>query len=135
MRPELNRRKNGIEDPEPVDSANVAAKQRGRPFEKGKPRPPNSGRRKGTPNKMSAAVRARLEELGCDPIEGLAMIAMDEDEPSALRAHCFADLMPYCYAKKTEHSGSVSIGDLEELNQLMIEGRERLREYNESDRQ
>jgi hypothetical protein len=35
------------------------------------------GRRKGIPNKRTAEVIARLEELGCDPIEGMVRIAQD----------------------------------------------------------
>jgi len=34
------------------------------------------GRKKGTPNKKTQEVIERLKELGCDPIEGMAKIAM-----------------------------------------------------------
>jgi hypothetical protein len=33
------------------------------------------GRQKGTPNKRTEEIQAKLEELECDPIEGMARIA------------------------------------------------------------
>ena len=36
------------------------------------------GRQKGTPNKKTAAIAERLERLGCDPIEGMAKIALGD---------------------------------------------------------
>ena len=36
------------------------------------------GRQKGTPNKKTAAIAEKLERLGCDPIEGMAMIALGD---------------------------------------------------------
>jgi hypothetical protein len=44
------------------------------------------GRQRGTPNKKTMAVDDRLEALGCDPIEGMARIAMDETAELSLRA-------------------------------------------------
>lgn len=41
---------------------------KGKPFQKGKPRPPNAGRRKGVPNKVTAELRdmilGALEKAG-----------------------------------------------------------------------
>lgn len=39
------------------------------------------GRVAGTPNKRTMEVMERLESLGCDPIEGMAKIAMDRRPP------------------------------------------------------
>lgn len=36
------------------------------------------GRKKGTPNKKTQEVIERLKELNCDPIEGMARIAMND---------------------------------------------------------
>ena len=36
------------------------------------------GRKKGTPNKKTQEVIDRLKELSCDPIEGMAKIAMND---------------------------------------------------------
>jgi hypothetical protein len=41
-----------------------------------KPGERRGGRAKGTPNKKSLGVTERLETIGCDPIEGMARIAM-----------------------------------------------------------
>lgn len=46
------------------------------PFAKGTPKPANSGRKKGHGNR--ATVAAILDDLGCDPIEGMAKIAINE---------------------------------------------------------
>jgi hypothetical protein len=35
------------------------------------------GRVKGTPNKRTAEVQEGLDALGCDPIEGMALLVMD----------------------------------------------------------
>ncbi len=66
------------------------------------------GRVKGTPNKLSAMVATRLEELGCDPIEGMALIAMDENSPDELKGRMFAELAQYVYPKRKaiEHTGA-----------------------------
>ncbi|UCG98461.1 MAG: hypothetical protein JSW31_04995, partial [Burkholderiales bacterium] len=68
----------------------------------------------GTPNKRTAEVMARLEVLGCDPIEGMARIAMDEANPPELRGRMFAELAQYVAPKRkaVEHSaedGSASV--------------------------
>lgn len=45
------------------------------PKPKGSPK--TGGRRAGTPNKRTAEINAKLEELGVDPIEGMAIIAKE----------------------------------------------------------
>jgi hypothetical protein len=45
-------------------------------------------------------VIERLEALGCDPIEGMARIALDPGTPLDLRARMFAELAPYVYPKR-----------------------------------
>ena len=72
------------------------------------------GRVAGTPNKRTAEVVARLDALGCDPIEGMARIAMDEANPPELRGRMFAELAQYVAPKRkaVEHSaedGSASV--------------------------
>ena len=44
--------------------------------------PKTGGRQKGTPNKATQTVAEKLDALGCDPIEGMARIAMNERIPS-----------------------------------------------------
>ena len=68
------------------------------------------GRKKGTPNKRTQEIQAKLETLGCDPIEGMARIATDETNPPELRLKAYSDLAPYLYPKRkaVEHSGEFS---------------------------
>ena len=56
-----------------------------------KPGERRSGRCKGTPNRKTQAVIDRLEALGCDPIEGMAKIAMDEKVEMSIRAQMYKE--------------------------------------------
>lgn len=58
------------------------------------------GRTAGTPNKRTADVIERLERLGCDPIEGMARIAMDVENPPELRGRMYAELAQYVAPKR-----------------------------------
>ncbi len=64
------------------------------------------GRQKGTPNKATQDVVARLKELGCDPIEGMAALALDTKNTPELRGRMFAELAQYVAPKRkaVEHS-------------------------------
>jgi len=58
------------------------------------------GRKTGTPNKRTVEIAARLEELGCDPIEGMARIAMNPKHTPDLRGRMYAELAQYLYPKR-----------------------------------
>ena len=58
------------------------------------------GRTKGTPNKRTIAVIEKLAALGCDPIEGMAHIAMDTANPAELRGRMYAELAGYVAPKR-----------------------------------
>lgn len=75
------------------------------PFARGTPKPPGSGRKKGSRTRISIEIAARLESLGCDPIEGMAIIAMDKLYPPELRGRMFAELAQYVHPKlrATDH--------------------------------
>lgn len=77
-------------------------------FTKGTPKPPGSGRKKGQQCKLATEARARLEELGCDPLEGMALIAMDKSAPLDLRGSMFKELAKYSWPqrKAVEHTGA-----------------------------
>jgi len=66
------------------------------------------GRVAGMPNRRTVEVIERLEALGCDPIEGMARIAMDMTTPVEVRARMFAELAGYVAPKRkaVEHTGS-----------------------------
>jgi len=46
------------------------------------------GRQPGTPNKRTLDIQTKLERLGCDPIEGMAKIAMNPDTPVMSKRAC-----------------------------------------------
>ena len=62
--------------------------------------PKTGGRVRGTPNKRSADLFGKLGRMGCDPMEGLARIALDPDTDVALKVRCFAELAQYVYPKR-----------------------------------
>ena len=87
-----------------------------------KPGEHRGGRRAGTPNKVTIEVITKLNALGCDPIEGMARIAMDEANAPELRGKMFAELAGYIAPKRKaiEHeagpgvaAGHVIIGEPE----------------------
>src|SRR4030095_67280 len=72
------------------------------------------GRVTGTPNKRTAEIMERLEVLGCDPIEGMARLAMDESNPPELRGRMFSELAQYVAPKRkaVEHSAGNGAGSV-----------------------
>jgi hypothetical protein len=58
------------------------------------------GRIRGTPNRRSLDIQIMLEALGCNPIEGMARIAMDESNPIDIRARMYAELAGYIAPKR-----------------------------------
>jgi hypothetical protein len=62
--------------------------------------PKSGGRVKGTPNKATQDVAEKLAALGCDPLAGLATIAMDGKNSAELRARSYSDLLHYLYPKR-----------------------------------
>src|SRR5687768_1600394 len=72
------------------------------------------GRTAGTPNKRTLDVIERLDQLGCDPIEGMAKIALDPLNPVELRARMFSDLAQYVAPKRraVEHAATDGTGNI-----------------------
>jgi hypothetical protein len=65
-----------------------------------KPGERRGGRSKGTPNKRTIAVAEKLEELGYDPIEGMARITVDEKLKMSIRAQMHKELAQYVASKR-----------------------------------
>lgn len=86
------------------------------PFVKGQPRPPNAGRRKGSVPKINQAVSEKLAALGCDPIEGMARIALDSKNPIEIRAKMYSELSQYVHPKRRAVEISGPGGTAVELN-------------------
>ena len=61
---------------------------------------PGSGRPAGKANKRSQEIQDRLEKLGCDPIEGMAVIAMDPNTDDSLKMQCYKELAQYIAPKR-----------------------------------
>ena len=57
-----------------------------------KPGERRDGRQRGAPNKRTLDVIERLAALRCDPIAGMARIALNKKNPVELRARMFAEL-------------------------------------------
>ena len=76
--------------------------------------PKTGGRVRVTPNRKSADLLRRLKRIGCDPIEGLARIALDPEIRPELRMRCFAELAQYIYPKRK----AVEAVDLHPVNDL-----------------
>ena len=59
-----------------------------------------AGRPKGSLGEKSKAVQAKLDELGCDPIEALANISMDNSNTPELRFQANKELAQYVAPKR-----------------------------------
>ena len=68
------------------------------------------GRTPGTPNRKTQAVIDRLDALGCDPIEGMARIAMDEKVEMSIRAQMYKELAQYVASKHTIEASDEEAG-------------------------
>ena len=73
------------------------------------------GRPKGALNKRTRDVIERLSALRCDPIAGMARIAMDEKSPIEIRARMFAELAQYVAPKRKAMGHSAQPGLIETL--------------------
>jgi hypothetical protein len=62
--------------------------------------PKTGGRKKGTPNKATLTIAERFEDLGWDPLAGLAEIVKDPKNTPELRARCHWEAMAYLYPKR-----------------------------------
>lgn len=58
------------------------------------------GRKPGVPNKKTAEVRELLLSLKCDPITGMARIAMNSKNPPELRGRMYSELAQYMWPKR-----------------------------------
>jgi len=59
-----------------------------------------AGRPKGSLGEKSKAVQAKLDQLGCDPIEALANISMDTSNTPELRFQANKELAQYVAPKR-----------------------------------
>ncbi len=81
-------------------TATEAPNKRGPGRPKGLGKVPGSGRKPGTVNKKTAEVRELLLSLKCDPITGMARIAMNSKNPPELRGRMYSELAQYLWPKR-----------------------------------
>src|SRR5215813_5002761 len=97
---------------------------RGRP--KGSPKTPGSGRKRGTPNKATAAHRAMIErlKLDCaDPLSFCISLLRNPDAPHEEKKWADAQMFPYAHPKlnsiEARTGGKTHEDKLEELQRML----------------
>lgn len=75
-------------------------------FKKGDPKPANSGRKKGTPNKRTFDAVAVAEEMGVDPLKVLLSLCTHRDPAIQLGAAKEAAKYLYTQKRAVEVSGN-----------------------------
>ncbi len=88
-----------MDDPTGTEIA-AAPPKRGPGRPRGLGRVPGSGRQRGTPNKKTAEARELLLGLKCDPITGMARIAMNKHNSAELRGRMYSELAQYLWPKR-----------------------------------
>src|SRR3954451_21093490 len=86
-----------------------------------------AGRPRGSVNKRSEEIEAKLHALGCDPAEGLAKIASEAwaEGDKDLAARCFTSLLPYIFPKLKISEISIAQVDAAET---ILAARQRLKD-------
>ncbi len=71
--------------------------------------PKTGGRRKGTPNRATAAKAAEIMASGLAPLDYMLSVMRDENNPRDVRLDAANKAAPYVHPKLTavEHSGSI----------------------------
>lgn len=86
-------------------------------FKQGVPRPPNAGRKKGTPNKITTDIMKICEEEGVDPIRALIIASKTSEK-------CLLDLCQYVIPKRKalDHTFAPSNEELKEIIKERLDG-------------
>lgn len=89
------------------------------------------GRPPGRENECTVYIKDTLKSLDCDPVRGLAMIAMDSEHPVKIRAYCYAELAKYIapYYRDTAASQAVPVDAGHHTTNVYIGVDQRLAEY------
>lgn len=79
-----------------------------------------AGRKPGVPNKDKAEIEEKLKALGCDPLEGMAKLALDPNSSPDLKGRMLSELAGYVCAKRKaiEHSGGITVKHEDMLGEL-----------------
>lgn len=78
------------------------------PWPKGKPRPPNAGRKKGTPNRKTQDLEDLCAAKGINPFE--LLLEFTGPAPLEIRFAALKEICQYLYPKRKaiEHSGEIT---------------------------
>lgn len=84
------------------------------PFAKGHQK--FGGKRNGCKNKITKDLEALLNDLGCNPIEGLARIAENEKVEVAVRVRAYSEVCKYVHPQlqrvDVKHGGNGPAGEI-----------------------
>lgn len=86
-------------------------------FQKGQKKPENSGRKKGTPNKLNMGVEEALAKRGINCVEEMLKIAETTDKEE-VRLTVYKELLKYVYPQRK----AIEIANEVELPPIKIEG-------------
>ena len=88
-------------------------------FAKGEPRPPNAGRRRGTPNKVAASIKELCQKAGPELVAELLRLAK-HGKQEMTRVAAARELLDRAYGKpKQTVDGEVFVGVSLQLKQLL----------------
>jgi hypothetical protein len=92
-------------------------------FKKGDPRPPNSGRKKGTPNNHAAREKVidKLARLNFDPVERLVQLARSKKTNTELKIRCLGELMRYAHPRLSTTAVLAQIDHNLEITQKIVD--------------
>lgn len=68
-------------------------------FEKGQPRPVGAGRKRGTPNRATAARQKAVEASGLTPLEHLLAVMRDVSQDVAVRVNAAKAAAPFVHPR------------------------------------
>lgn len=99
-------------------------------FQKGMPRPPNAGRKKGTPNKANTELQSRIKKhieekygvVDYDPVLAMAEIAHEKKHPIEIRQKCHSEVAQYFHPKKRAIEVTGADGGPVEMRTELVDG-------------
>jgi hypothetical protein len=68
--------------------------------------PKTGGRKKGTPNRATLALRETFAAMGYDPLVEMAKMTYDKKNTPELIFQCHREIAPYIYPKRKPEDGS-----------------------------
>jgi hypothetical protein len=77
------------------------------------------GRIKGTPNKKTTDIQQLLENLNCNPIEGMARIAENIEIDIGIRLNAYKELAQYMFPKRRAVDLNASVNVLSHEDALL----------------